>query len=151
MKHLKDFQSHRNSEKINEEIFGAIGKLLGGFFKKMGENIRKTKGGKEIEAIYAKYLQLIDDNLKKTANLDLNLVSVDKAAKIKESRLILEADEIDADKKAAQTNAKMSADTLRAKKTILDQVLKKFKEMALKEMDEVLRKMGERLRTQILI
>ena len=51
MKHLKDFQSHRNSEKINEEIFGAIGKLLGGFFKKMGENIRKTKGGKEIETI----------------------------------------------------------------------------------------------------
>lgn len=142
MKHLRNFESYRNSEKINEEIFGAIGKLLGGFFRKMGENIRKTKGGKEVEAIYTKYLQLIDDNLKKTANLDLNLVSADKAAKIKESRLVLEADETEADKKAAQTNAKMSADTLRAKKSILDQVLKKFKEMALKEMDEVLRKMG---------
>lgn len=142
MKHLRNFESHRKSEKINEEIFGAIGKLLGGFFRKMGENIRKTKGGKEVEAIYTKYLQLIDDNLKKTANLDLNLVSADKAAKIKESRLVLEADETEADKKAAQTNAKMSADTLRAKKSILDQVLKKFKEMALKEMDEVLRKVG---------
>lgn len=142
MKHLRNFESYRNSEKINEEIFGAIGKLLGGFFKKMGENIRKTKGGKEIEAIYTKYLQLIDDNLKKTANLDLNLVSADEAAKIKESRLVLEADETEADKKASQVNAKMSADTLRAKKSILDQVLKKFKEMALKEMDEVLRKMG---------
>jgi hypothetical protein len=37
MKHLRNFESYRDSEKINEEIFGSIGKLLGGFFKKMGE------------------------------------------------------------------------------------------------------------------
>lgn len=142
MKHLRNFESYRNSERVNEEIFGAIGKLFGGFFKKMGENIRKTKGGKEIEAIYTKYLQLIDDNLKKSANLDLNLMAADKAAEIKESRMVLEADESEAEKKAAQANAKMSVDTLKAKKSILDQTLKKFKEMAIKEMDAVLQKMG---------
>jgi hypothetical protein len=62
MKHLRTFENFKTSQKsevVNEEIFGSIGKLFGNFFKKMGENIRKTKGGKEIEDIYQKYLILI--------------------------------------------------------------------------------------------
>ena len=141
MKYIKGYKSYnKDLNRINEEIFGSIGKLFGGFFKKVAQNIRKTKGGNEIEEIYKKYLNLINDTLKKKADLDLNIMSADQAVTIKES-LIREQDE-DLEAKADSTNAKMSVSTLKAKKSILDQVLSKYKEMAMAEMTDVLKKYG---------
>ena len=69
MKYIKTFESHRNSKSVetdkpvNEEFFGALGKMIGNLFKKAKERINKTKGGKEIEVIYQKYVDMIGKEL----------------------------------------------------------------------------------------
>jgi len=135
-------------EPLNEEIFGAIGKMLGNLFKKTKERINKTKGGKEIEAIYQKYLTQINDQFSKQAGVELNIaaaanetgekpvtpeVKENKLFKFKDFEKINEADDVD---------AKTAVDQLKKKKTVLDQIVKKLKEMAIKEMDAILKKYG---------
>jgi hypothetical protein len=135
-------------EPLNEEIFGAIGKMLGNLFKKTKERINKTKGGKEIEAIYQKYLTQINDQFSKQAGVELNIaaaanetgekpvtpeVKENKLFKFKDFEKINEADDVD---------AKTAVDQLKKKKTVLDQIVNKLKEMALKEMDAILKKYG---------
>lgn len=161
MKYLRTYESYRsnnlkNEEPVNEEIFGAIGKLLGGIFKKAKERINKTKGGKEVEAIYQKYLGLIDKDLARVAKVELNLAAAArqaenpeatpaKPAEAKKESLSTEKlskiNEAD-DAPAEEVDAKTAATQLKAKKTVLDQLVKKYKEMAMKEMDLVLKKFG---------
>lgn len=166
MKYIKKYESFRNqnSEPVNEEF---LGKLIGGIknlFKKAQERINKTKGGKEIEAIYQKYLKLIHDQLAKTANIDLNVAAASKgdlpgapgakpgatasapgataSAPAKESISFEYSEKIfEADENAA-ANAKLAVDTLKKKKAVMDQIVKKLKDQALKEMDAVLAKFG---------
>jgi hypothetical protein len=156
-KYIKTFESFRekkNSEPINEEFLGAIGKWLGNMFKKAQENIRKTKGGEEIEVIYKKYLKMINDSFQKQANVTLNLgAAVDAKAK-KEKAPKEEAPKEEAPKEEVTTEGKineatysekdvtMSPETLKEKKAVMDQIVLKMKEMALKEMDSVLKKYG---------
>jgi len=177
MKYIKKYESfkNQNSEPVNEEF---LGKLLGGIknlFKKGQERLNKTKGGKEIEVVYQKYLKLIHDQLSKSANIDLNVAAASKgeeavatgpaaAAKItpaapgapaaapgapakeatverisyKKSEKVFEAEE-DAN---AVANAKLAVDTLKKKRTIMDQIVKKLKDQALKEMEAILTKFG---------
>jgi len=131
MKYLRKYESFKTqkSEPVNEEF---LGRLLGNLFKKGKEMINKTKGGKDIEAIYQKYLTMIHDQLSKTAQIDLNIVA---ASNVKESK-VFEADETD------DTNTKLAVDTLKKKKAVMDQIVKKLKDQAIKEMDAVITKYG---------
>ena len=131
MKYIKRYESFKNTEPVNEEF---LGKLIGGIknlIKRGQERINKTKGGKEIEVIYQKYLTMITSELAKTAQIDLNIAAASKG-----------------DMPAApgattnDANAKLAADTLKKKKAIMDQIVKKIKANALKEMDGVLKKFG---------
>ena len=176
MKYIKKYESfkNQNSEPVNEEF---LGKLLGGIknlFKKGQERLNKTKGGKEIEVVYQKYLKLIHDQLSKSANIDLNVAAASKgeeevatgpaaAAKVtpgapgapaaapgapakeatverisyKKSEKVFEAEDAN-----AVANAKLAVDTLKKKRTIMDQIVKKLKDQALKEMEAILTKFG---------
>ena len=178
MKYIKTFESHRSSKitktdkPINEEFFGALGRMIGNLFKKAKERINKTKGGIEVEAIYQKYLDMISKELSKAAKVDLNLTAAAKnnenpeaaatpekpeaGAKpeagtppatpavepAKESfskkglNKINEADEVD------EVDVKTAVDQLKTKKGVLDQIVKKLKDMAIKEMDAILKKYG---------
>lgn len=159
MKYIKKYESFKskNSEAVNEEF---LGKLIGGLknlFKKAQERINKTKGGKEVEVIYQKYLTKIHDELAKTAQIDLNVAAASKGEESKpkipvatttpttatgvtasesihysNSEKIFEADD----------NAKIAVDALKKKQTVMDQIVQKLKAMALKEMDAVLVKFG---------
>lgn len=163
MKYIKTFESHRtskNTETVNEEFLGAIGKLFGNMFKKVKERINKTKGGQEVEAIYQKYLDLISKEFAKTAKVELNLAAAARESEgggavpkkesldIKDLDMINEAEEDDAPATegeapaAPEVDAKTAVDQLKSKKTVLDQIIKKLKDMALKEMDAVLKKYG---------
>jgi hypothetical protein len=174
MKYIKTFESHRSSKitktdkPINEEFFGALGRMIGNLFKKAKERINKTKGGIEVETIYQKYLDMISKELSKTAKVDLNLTAAAKnnenpkadtsekpkaeekpeagapaatpavepakeSFSIKGLNKINEADEVD---------VKTAVNQLKTKKGVLDQIVKKLKDMAIKQMDAVLKKYG---------
>lgn len=169
MKYIQKYESFKkqNSEPVNEEF---LGKLIGGIknlFKKAQERINKTKGGKEIEVIYQKYLKLIHDQLSKTADIDLNIAAASKGdlpgapgtpapaapgatasapaapgAPAKESIRYEKSEKIFEADANAVANAKLAVDTLKKKKTIMDQIVQKLKAQALKEMDAVLAKFG---------
>ena len=161
MKYIKTFESYRNSksnEPVNEEFLGALGKMIGNLFKKAKERINKTKGGKEIEAIYQKYVDMIGKELSKTAKVELNLAAAARAnenpeavpakapaakesLEIENSGRINEADDSDAPA-PTDVDAKTAVTQLKAKKGVLDQIVKKLKDMALREMDVVLKKFG---------
>ena len=162
----------KTDKPINEEFLGALGKMIGNLFKKAKERINKTKGGIEVEAIYQKYLDMISKELSKAAKVDLNLTAAAKnnenpeaaptpekpeaGAKpeagtppatpavepAKESfstkglNKINEADEVD------EVDVKTAVDQLKTKKGVLDQIVKKLKDMAIKEMDAILKKYG---------
>lgn len=178
MKYIDNYESFRNgevgrlntseegSEHMNEEFLGAIARGIKNLWQKGATLINKIKGGKEIEAIYQKYLGLIQQQLKKAANIDLNVAAAGKgdlgakpgtagtagtsgtagksgtagtAGAKKESysyeggyRIYEEDDQ----------NAKLAVSTLKQKKAVMDQIVAKLKETALKEMDAVVNKMG---------
>ena len=169
MKHIRTFESYRTLrnkeieqlEPVNEEIFGAIGKFFSNLFKNIKQKIFKVKGGKEVEEIYNKYLQKIQEEIKKAAGVELNLSAAadskareeqkakaekEKAAaapaaktesyseRFKRSQRIFEADE--------EVDTKMDAEKLKAKANVIKEILNKLKTMALKEMDAVLKKFG---------
>lgn len=135
MKYLRTYESHRysnsNLEPVNEEIFGAIGKLFGSLFKKIKERVNKTKGGKEVEAIYAKYIKMINDEFGKLGQVDFNLVVATGAEQPTTPPTA-----------ADPAKAKVATENLKKIKVKLEQIIKKYKEMAIKEMDTVLEKMG---------
>ena len=164
MKYIKKYESfkNQNSEPVNEEF---LSKLIGGMkelFKKAKDRINKTKGGKEIEAIYQKYILKIHDELKKTTKIDLNIAAAatgvpaaaatastpaagapatpgaTASAPTKESFSYSKSERIfeDAD------DTKLAVDSLKAKKAIMDQIVQKLKAIALREMDAVLTKFG---------
>lgn len=160
MKYIKRYESFKSetSDSVNEEF---LGKLLGGIknlFKKGMERINKTKGGKEIEAIYQKYLKMIHDQLQKAAQVDLNIAAAAKgeeaapqkgpmaAAAIQgkpgEAKESASYDSENRIFEADDANAKLAADTLKKKRAIMDQIVAKLKDQAAKEMAGVLDKFG---------
>ena len=133
MKYIKKYESFKiqNSEPVNEEF---LGKLIGGIknlFKKAQERSNKAKGGKEVEVIYQKYLNMITSELAKTAQIDLNVAAASKG----DLPAAVGATTNDA-------NAKLAVDTLKKKQAVMDQIVKKLQANALKEMDAVLTKFG---------
>lgn len=151
-KYIKTFESFRNSkntEPVNEELLGAIGKAVGAIFKKGKELINKAKGGKEVEAIYQKYLKMIQDQFASQAKVSLNIMASEKgAAKPVQNpaTVIPKKESVDfknSDKLfEADANTKLAVDTLKQKKAVLDQIVQKLKTSALKEMDAILKKFG---------
>lgn len=129
MKHLRTYETYS----VNEELFGAMSKLIGNLFKKAKERIRKTKGGKEVEAVYQKYISLINAEFIKKANVDLNLLQSIGESLIKEA---------ESTQTKTEADTKMDAKALKEKGNVLDEIIKKMKQMAGKEMDAILLKMG---------
>jgi hypothetical protein len=133
MKYIKKYESFKKnrSEKVNEEFLGSLIGGIKNLFKKSQERSNKAKGGKEVEAIYQKYLNMITTELAKTAQIDLNVAAASKG---------------DLPAAAGATtndaNAKLAVDTLKKKKAVMDQIVQKLKGTALKEMDAVLTKFG---------
>jgi len=167
VRNFDSFKNHNNNyEPVNEEIFGAIGKFFSNMFAKAKERVNKTKGGKEIEAIYQKYLKQINDQLSKQAKVELNIGAATdakegqkpaektatpekpgekKEEEKKESRL-LKYDSFrrinEAEEGGDEVDAKTAVEQLKGKQALIQGIVKKLKEMALKEMDAVLVKMG---------
>ena len=169
MKYVKTFESFRNNknkkyEPVNEEFLGAIGNFFSKMFKRAKENVRKTEGGKEIEAIYKKYLKLIDDAIVKQTGLKLDIEAVAvKESKIFEAEVGAEvaeegavAEEGETTDKPVETEKKpvVDAKILTQKNDILKKIIEQMKGMASKEMDNVLKKHGggaENPQLQIII
>lgn len=133
MKYIKNYEKFKsqNSDTVNEEF---LGKLIGGIknlFKKGQERLNKTKGGKEIDVIYQKFMTMLTTELAKTAQIDLNVAAASKG-------------DLPAAPGATtnDANAKLAVETLKKKKVIMDQIVAKIKANALKEMDAVLVKFG---------
>ena len=133
MRYIKNYESFKNkkSERVNEEFLGSLIGGIKNLFKKSQERTNKAKGGKEVEAIYQKYLNMITTELAKTAQIDLNVAAASKG---------------DLPAAAGATtndaNAKLAVDTLKKKKAVMDQIVQRIKATALKEMDAVLTKFG---------
>ena len=133
MRYIKNYESFKNkkSERVNEEFLGSLIGGIKNLFKKSQERTNKAKGGKEVEAIYQKYLNMITTELAKTAQIDLNVAAASKG---------------DLPAAAGATtndaNAKLAVDTLKKKKAVMDQIVQRIKANALKEMDAVLTKFG---------
>jgi len=180
MKYIQNYESFKTGGEtghVNEEFLGAIARGIKNLFQKGAALVNKIRGGKEIEAIYQKYLDQIQDQFKKTANVDLNISAAGKgmpqgtggtsgtagaagtsgtagaagtsgtagaagtsgtAGAKKESVSYEGAGKVF----EADQNAKLAVDTLKKKKAIMDQIVAKLKEVAMKEMDAVLNKFG---------
>jgi hypothetical protein len=153
MKYIKSYESfkHDKDESVNENIFGGLFNLVKGVFGRAKAAINKTKGGKEVQAIYDKYLKIINLQLANKAKINLNLKSADQTIKSEkedknESLLIKEADEapvLDPKEEEDQDkNVKLDSATLKQKMSIITQIINLQKEAAKKEMQKVLKKYG---------
>lgn len=142
MKYIKSFKQI-NSDRINEELFGAFGKMFKNLWKNITKVINKIKGGKEVEAIYKKYIEMLKNELVKQTKVELNLVAAEemgdqKAVVVQDGfKYIFEAESQEEDK-----DTKLGIQTLKNKQALITQIIKKIKEMAIKEMNNVLKKYG---------
>ena len=128
MKHIRKFESYRNNKNVvNEEfLFGLMGKLFG----KIKERINKTKGGKELETAYQKWLKIVNDGVAKLGITELNILnaSADKSG----------------EKPGPKDDAKSKAlrDLLNKNKAKIEQVIAEAQKGAEVEMNGILDKMG---------
>lgn len=156
---MKNYESFIKDDQINEGIFGFLKKM----WNRAAAHIRKIKGGKEVEEIFNKYLDIINAEIQKKANVTLQLGGEEKATSkpvtTKES-IILKYDQFlneeaemesnvevseDDKKKVVQSGEKdkqMDAKTLKEKEKIIEQIINLYKDKALKEMEQVLTKQG---------
>jgi hypothetical protein len=159
MKFIRTYESFKCSKKensLNEEFLGG---LFGNLFKKLKDTINKTKGGKEVDEIYQKYRSAIEEDIKKQANITLQLDEIEQSKKDdtkpedkkesteesteetqgedkKESLFSLETEKI------FEAEEKVSEDLLKKKKGLIDQIVKKNTDLALQEMEDILKKYG---------
>ena len=72
VRNYESFKSQKDQKPVNEEfLFGLIGKLFG----KIKEKINKTKGGKELETVYQKWLKIVNDGVAKLGITELNIIN----------------------------------------------------------------------------
>lgn len=161
MKFIRTYESFKSSKKevsLNEEFLGGI---FGNLFKKLKDTINKTKGGKEVEEIYQKYRTAIEEDIKKQANINLQLDTIKQAEEDKKNKNVKpeddakiekEADSTEEDKKESLFNyssdkifeaeEKVSKDLLTKKQGLIDKIIKKNTDLALQEMEDILKKYG---------
>lgn len=75
MKNYNEFINY--NEQLNEGLFGWINNM----FKKATEQYRKIKGGKEIKQIHDEYMNIIEDEIKKQADVNLELSGEEQSTK----------------------------------------------------------------------
>jgi hypothetical protein len=157
IKTYESFKESRNKEAVNEEFLGG---LFGNLFKKIKNAINKTKGGKEVEQIYQKWRKIIEDEIQKQANITLQLDSTKKQEipKPEESKKEEKTEDSKGDEKKQESYTinnrkynrehkvfeaeKVSKDLLKKKEGLINQIIKKNTDLALKEMDDILKKFG---------
>jgi hypothetical protein len=174
MKYVRTFESFRNNnkdglEQVNEEFLGKLFNWIGKKWGEWGKSVAATKGGKEIEVIYQKYMKILNDEMSRKAGVDLNIMSGDKLAEIvkkkgdapktgakpggkpveniaQESYRVFEAEEkqpgggeSDAQK---EKNTKLTVDTLKKKSELINQLIEMIQKRAKNEMFAVLKKNG---------
>jgi hypothetical protein len=161
IKTYESFKSHKKVNSINEEFLGG---LFGNLFKKLKDTINKTKGGKEVEEIYQKYRSAIENDIKKQANITLQLDQIKQAEQAKKDATKPEVKPEDSetqgdssetqgeDKKESlfsletekifENEEKISEDLLKKKRGLIDQIVKKNTDLALQEMEDILKKYG---------
>jgi hypothetical protein len=144
-----------SNEQLNEGIFDFLKKM----WNKAAAHIRKIKGGKEVDAIFTKYLGIINAEIQKKANVTLQLGGEEKITKesiiLRYDQFLNEEAETDMEsdveiseedkKKVQQSGEKdkqMDAKTLKEKEKIIEQIINLYKDKALKEMEQVLKKQG---------
>jgi hypothetical protein len=156
LNNLISYSEFSNQQKmdLNEGLWDLAKKLFG----KARDAINKTKGGQDVEKIYKKYLDIINSEFKKQADIELNMGAealLNATAPKKESVLIKEAETAAAGDAPAGTApapdpakpgeaqpAKFSSENLKKKMQLLTKILDTYKAKALKEMDQVLVKYG---------
>jgi len=143
MKYIRQFISFKEN-RVNEEFLG-LGKFLKRMYQRAQENIRNTEGGEEVEKIFNKYLSIIQDEINKQTGIKLNIEK-----KTNES-IILEADEVEetteeeteeGSEKSNKPDKGLDIKKLKEKNAIITQIIDKVKNMALKEMTNVLANKG---------
>lgn len=144
-----------SNEQLNEGIFDFLKKM----WNKAAAHIRKIKGGKEVDEIFKKYLGIINAEIQKKANVTLQLGGEEKITKesiiLRYDQFLNEEVETDMEsdveiseedkKKVQQSGEKdkqMDAKTLKEKEKIIEQIINLYKDKALKEMEQVLKKQG---------
>lgn len=166
-----EFLTIRNQTDIlNENIFS----FLGNTFNKLKTLINKIKGGKDVSAIYAKYIDKIQTELKNKLQIDLQLqpqTVKNENLKLNEAEAAaaaanttvnakpVDAANANADAKPADANADAkpvdSADAnadakpdanqiekLKKNQVAIQKIIDSYKNLAIKEMDAILIKMG---------
>lgn len=127
VKKYESFKSLKDQNPVNEEfLFGLMGKLFG----KIKERINKTKGGKELETVYQKWLKVVNDGVAKLGITELNILnaSADKSG----------------EKPGPKDDEKSKAlrDLLNKNKAKIEQVIAEAQKGAEVEMNGILDKMG---------
>jgi hypothetical protein len=141
MRYLKTYESYKSSkgEPVNEEF---LGKLFGNLFKKMKDTFKKTKGGPEVEVIYDKYIKLIEDEVLKQAKIKLEIEAASKNTDPKIPTDVPKEGQESTQGETESKEEKISLDILKQKQGLIEQIVKKNTDLALKEMDAVLKKYG---------
>lgn len=152
MKNLFGYKEFINKEELNEGLID----WLKGLFKKAEANIQKVKGSKEIEKIYQDSLVEIDKQIATQTKIKLQLknagpesestTETGTTAKKEGYSFIKEAEEADIPTEAVQAAApkeeKVNVKDLNAKLKVIQAIIKKNKDIALKKMNLVLTKYG---------
>ena len=160
-----EFLNNRENELINEGIFQFIGNM----FNKAKTYINKVKGGNEVDKIYNKYLQIIQNEFSKKAQVNLNILAANKVKKEEkkeqkqqpnqqnqqpnqqnqqqnqqpnQQQVSAKTESILNEEVAAQPDTKLNIKTLKAKQQTITKILNFYQDKALKEMDAVLKRLG---------
>lgn len=174
MRYIKGYETHRQTRQedaVNEELLGLFS-FVKKLFGKVKAAINKVKGGKKCEEIYKKYLQIINNEIAKKANIDLSITATlqaepapeqkksepapeqkknESAARVNEAEEPkLTPEEIEEQNKKAdeagaeegEKNKKIGLAALKEKKKLIEQIITIYKNKAIKEMDILLKNAG---------
>lgn len=148
---MKNYNTFLNSKKyeieLNEGLFDMFKKL----FNKINQYVIKTKGGKEVESIYQKYINIINQEFDKLGLTELNIG--DSTMPIKETiyiskynNFLNEANEqvevSQEDSEELEKNKNITIQKLKQKSQTINKIIELYKEKALKEMNAILKKYG---------
>lgn len=144
---MKNYNTFLNSKKyeieLNEGLFDMFKKL----FNKINQYVIKTKGGKEVDAIYQKYIKKIGQEFVKLGLTELNIG--DSTMPIKETiyiskynNFLNEANEQVEDSEELEKNKSTTIQMLKQKSQTINKIIELYKEKALKEMNAILNKYG---------
>ena len=76
MRYIKTFEAHRAADQpINEEFVGAIFNFFKNMAGKVANWINKVKGARQCQEIYKKYLGIMNQEIARKANIDLNIMA----------------------------------------------------------------------------